>query len=114
MQYAIGATGGLIRRNRYGDFVRISALNVARVHRGHIVVVNLAAGNRAVGIRRTRLRRRVQLAKRPAGFRTAIYEVSSHARGAALPCQRHGVLLSGGGSNSSPRESNIEGRVRRV
>src|SRR5271170_1483564 len=45
----------LIRRNRYGDLVRIGALDIARIHRGHVVVVDLAAGNRAIGVRRTRI-----------------------------------------------------------
>jgi len=106
------SAAGLIRRNRYRDFVRIGALDIARIHRSHVVVVDLAAGNRAIGVRRTRLRRRVQLCERPAGFRTAIHKVPCHVRGAAIPSERHGMLRGGG--NSSSGQSDIQGRVRRV
>jgi hypothetical protein len=34
--------GSLIRRNRYGDLVRIGAFDVARIHGGDHVVVDLA------------------------------------------------------------------------
>lgn len=34
--------GSLIRRNRYGDLVRVGAFDVARIHGGDHVVVDLA------------------------------------------------------------------------
>src|SRR5271156_2884694 len=103
---------GLIRWNRYGDLVRVSALDVAGVHGSHDEIVHLAIGNGVGGIGWIRVRGRVQLRIWSAGFRAAIHEVPCYGRAAWTPSECHSVLARSG--DRRPGQSDRQRRIRCV
>jgi hypothetical protein len=104
----------LVRWNSHGYLIRVRAFDVARIHRGDDVVVDLTSGDGAVRIRSAGCRGRIQSRVGTAGLRASINVIAHNGRLASVPIQRDGVgrRRRFGRTTSGERDGKL--RIRRV